>query len=297
MFSVNLGWVLREKEYNLPWKIKTRIKKNIIKNEEILNYFNKLTKDTNFVNRKYKQISKLFTNASMWVGRLSKFVNRNQKFYTLNELEEVYPRWDYYFKDVDNVHKWVPSPEFSDMCMLSLSIDPVDKKYSHSRCSIAGSCYKMLNEGTDFGYALTHRALLLLMAYFGRGCTIFSPKTDKAMIATFCSMGYAEAEYIAMNNYQIVDLMMEIMCLCSLEGEARFLRRSWLNHMLYFQKSQGCFGTEITKSRETRLFDRRGFTFKSRYSNLSHEECNSHTTALALGIYSAAIRYVIQEYY
>lgn len=48
------------------------------------------------------------------------------------------------------------------------------------------------------------------MAYFGRGCTIFSPKKDKAMIATYCSMGYTEAEYIAINNYGVVDLMMEI---------------------------------------------------------------------------------------
>lgn len=48
------------------------------------------------------------------------------------------------------------------------------------------------------------------MAYFGRGCTIFSPKKDKAMIATYCSMGYFEAGYIAINNYGVVDLMMEI---------------------------------------------------------------------------------------
>lgn len=43
------------------------------------------------------------------------------------------------------------------MCMASLSISPVDKKYSYSSCPLAGSCYKTLNEGTNFGYALTHR--------------------------------------------------------------------------------------------------------------------------------------------
>lgn len=66
--------------------------------------------------------------------------------------------------------------------------------------------------------------------------------------------------------------------------------------MLHYQKPQGCFGIEIARFNAIRLFDN-GFTFKSSYPNLSHEDCNAHTTALALGIYSAAIRYIVQEYY
>ncbi|XP_050352133.1 uncharacterized protein LOC126774603 [Nymphalis io] len=219
------------------------------------------------------------------------------KSYNLNELEDIYPPWEYYLQDVKDKEKWTPNPELSDSCLVSLSSSNIINKGSQSRCSLEDSCYEMLTEGNNFGYALTHRLLLLLVADLGRGCSILSPKQDKALKYKYCSMAYAEVEYIAMNKYEIADLMMEIMCLCSLDGHAQFLRRSWLQHMLYFQKPLGCFGTTPTSSERISSVDGRRFGFNTRYENGSEEECNIHATAVASGIFSVAIRYIVQEYY
>ncbi|XP_047535010.1 uncharacterized protein LOC125069532 [Vanessa atalanta] len=210
--------------------------------------------------------------------------------YNLNELEDIYPSWQYYSQDVKNKEKWTPDPELSDSCLISLYSSNIVYKGSQSWCSLEDSCYEMLTEGSNFGYALTHRLLLLLVADLGRGCSILSPKQDKALKYKYCSMAYAEVEYIAINNYEIADLMMEIMCLCSLEGHAQFLRRTWLRHMLYFQKPIGCFGTTVISPEVVKSFEGRRFGFNTRYQNVSQEECNIHTTGVASGIFSVAIR-------
>ncbi|OWR48654.1 hypothetical protein KGM_213059 [Danaus plexippus plexippus] len=136
-------------------------------------------------------------------------------------------------------------------------------------------CYQILTEGNDFGYALCHRIIILAMANIGQGCAILSDTEDEALKHNLCKMAYAEATYIAFHDYTLADLVFEIICVCALEGKAQFLRRTWLLNLLSFQSDDGCFG----------------------YFDVENKICNSHTIALASGAYSAAIRFIVEEFY
>lgn len=48
------------------------------------------------------------------------------------------------------------------------------------------------------------------MARMGHGCSILSEREDKELSHKFCSMAYAEAQYIAFNKYGHADLMLEL---------------------------------------------------------------------------------------
>ncbi|XP_046973996.1 uncharacterized protein LOC124540452 [Vanessa cardui] len=297
LVNVNFKSILREKG-DLPYIIKTKLKKIIRINDKNFKEFQKSTKyNTTYKTEEFQKVLKLLTNTSHWVDRLNNLVITNLKSYNFDELKDIYPSWKYYLQDVKNKEKWTPNPKLSDSCLVALFSSDVVKKGSQSWCSLRDSCYEMLTEGDNFGYALTHRLLLLLVADLGRGCSIFSPKQDRALKYKYCSMAYAEVEYIAMNKYEIADLMMESMCLCSMEGHAQFLRRNWLRHLLYFQKPIGCFGTKLNSPEVVNSFDGRKFGFNTKYQNALQEECNIHTTAVASGVFSVAIRYIIQEYY
>lgn len=47
------------------------------------------------------------------------------------------------------------------------------------------------------------------MAGLSRGCAIFSFHEDKLYRISFCEKAYREAQYIALNDYRVADLMLE----------------------------------------------------------------------------------------
>ncbi|XP_028169270.1 uncharacterized protein LOC114359185 [Ostrinia furnacalis] len=188
---------------------------------------------------------------------------------------------------------------FSDLCMLSLANNEIQDSIQ-TRCDVYEPCYDMLMNGTDFGYALSHRLLFLLHARHSRGCSIFSKEQDESLTKKFCKTAYSEAEFIANNDYQAVDLLLEQMGLCTLDGHPQFLKRSWLSNVLRFQTEYGCFGQRLTQAPARSRLSRTPPIWKIA-KNLDHRImdglCDGHVTSVASATLAAAIRYILETYY
>ncbi|CAG9575540.1 unnamed protein product [Danaus chrysippus] len=196
--------------------------------------------------------------------------------YSKEDVLKIYSNWESYFHKVDDIYRWQPNPGNSDTCLVSVAINPRNFEDSFiSWCPVANMCYKILTEGNDFGYALCHRIIILAMATIGQGCAIVSDTKDEGLKNKLCKMAYEEATYIVYHDLALADLLFEIICVCASAGKAQFLRRTWLLRLLAFQYVDGCFG----------------------YYDVETKLCNSHTTALASAAYSAAVRYIVQEFY
>ncbi|XP_072935172.1 UPF0764 protein C16orf89 homolog [Epargyreus clarus] len=184
-------------------------------------------------------------------------------------------------------------------CLISLSLAKEIGDGTSRRCRVSKSCYEMLQNGTDFGYALAHRLLFLQQARYGRGCSIFSEQKDKHMSQRFCSIAYQEAVYIAKHGFAIVDLLLEYVCLCALDGHAEFLRRSWLEKILRFQTLPGCFSQHAREKLKMFKFPTSSAwkIIHSRNHDILGGYCNGHSTALAASTLAMASRFIIESYY
>ncbi|CAH0722279.1 unnamed protein product, partial [Brenthis ino] len=290
---VNMKYSLKDKEDIIPADIRTKMQNIISKNEQLLQYYEEYGDETRI---ETLLINSLFSNASLWINRLENFKHTfgENETYSRSELNKRYSYWNRYLHEVDRLEDWIPSPKQSDGCLVSLSINPVNYKTPLSWCPVADFCYTMLVKGTDFGYALGHRLLLLIMARMGHGCRVLSEREDKELSQKFCSMAYAEAQYIAFNKYGNADLMLEFTTLCSLESHAEFLHRRWLKNLKRFQLRSGCFVTQIIMAEPPSTL------FEDKLTDQALdpvEECNTHTTALAIATYSSAVRFILQKYY
>lgn len=49
----------------------------------------------------------------------------------------------------------------SDSCMAALAANDISKYESFFTCRIPAKCVQMLKNGTDFGYALNHRLVII----------------------------------------------------------------------------------------------------------------------------------------
>ncbi|XP_052737365.1 uncharacterized protein LOC112045830 [Bicyclus anynana] len=295
MAKVNLAHV-RRKGRDLPKNMDKRLITLTLKTDEILNVIKRKYE----VSRKVRALNlmSLFNNATNWGENLSKFDYTVEMQYPLAQLEEMYSPFNLYLEKADKYFMWVPSPESSDECMESLAKNPTNRSPFSKRCDIRKSCYDIVKRGTDFGYALAHRLLILLAARLGRGCTVFSQHEDRALVKQFCSMAHAEAAYIAENNYGFIDLFMEIIGLCSIDGHAQFLHRIWLDNMMTFQTPDGCF-QEVYYKKENIEDIRRSLVWTRVYNfkNILKGGCVEHTTAVAAVAFSAAVRFIVEQYY
>ncbi|XP_034841239.1 uncharacterized protein [Maniola hyperantus] len=300
--NINLGNALLNKKRTIPENVKNKIKYIINENNEILDdyiYQESLIESKTGEDRKtknLKSILSLFNNATHWVESLEKFVYTVEKRFTPDQSREIYSPFSFYMKKVNNLYKGFPTPTDSDECLISLSRNPTNKKLSSPRCSVDDFCHDMLKRGTNFGYALTHRIVFLLMARFGRGCSIFSEQTDRGLVQQFCSTAHAEAVYIAENGYGLADLFMELITLCTVDGHSQFLHRIWMDNILKFQSPDGCFG--VIPVKKIHPIGRSFFaTNLGKYNNLLQDGCNAHTTGIAAATFSAAVRFIIEKYY
>ncbi|XP_045542489.1 uncharacterized protein LOC106719551 [Papilio machaon] len=162
-------------------------------------------------------------------------------------------------------------------------------------------CYNMLVNGTNFGYSLTHRLLWLIQAHRGRGCRIFSTREDKELIDMFCTKIFREANYIAANNFKILDLLLEQMTYCSLAGYPDTIRRSWISKALKHQTSLGCFSYKLPArapppkySSET---DDTKWVFLYNSAHMLGGYCHRGLTALTGAAISGAVRFVLERVY
>ncbi|CAH2243770.1 uncharacterized protein LOC120623489 [Pararge aegeria] len=288
--NVNMDHALKNKEGTIPKNVKKKMLNIIVENNGILKFFKQSTIAE--LNPTMLDCFKLFNNASYWVEKLEKFVYTEEKKYTTDEYREMYSPFGLHRKKVHDIFNWVPNPHISDACLASLSKTPTNMGHSPSRCYINDVCYDIVKRGTNFGYSLTHRIFLLLVARSARGCTIFSQQEDRALLKKLCSFTHAEAAYIAENNFGLPDLFMEIIGVCTIDGHTQFLRRHWLDNILKFKTRDGCYSQNMQVKRRSLFWKK-----VDNFNRIPRDECNIHTTGVAAAALSAAVRFIIEEYY
>lgn len=309
LISVNLNTLFELKGNNLPPDTKGRMAKMLLMNDDLMKYFQQMveryTEQSNS-DAPVRYITELFASArTIWTNHLQRFrtdLLKITKFHTRRELQQIYLKWPIYMDKVYDFDSYSPSPGSSDSCISALSRSVPNNDMHWVKCKVNMPCSKIILNGTDFGYGITHRLMYLLMARFARGCTIISGAEDKYYIDKLCAKIYNEAEYISQNKFEINDLSMEQISLCTLEGHAQFVRRSWIDDLLEFQTDLGCFATSI-EDKDTPPPPNIYETERPQW-DLVHDEqeilgglCNSHTSGVAAGTLSAAVRYVIEKYY
>ncbi|CAH0405779.1 unnamed protein product [Chilo suppressalis] len=306
--NVNLKFVVMKKYKALPKKIHNLLKKILDKNDGLIEFFtNMVNKNQNPGERSNKMITSLFINETKWISRVRQYDHhsitlrgRSEQFHG-KQIRERYASIYEYIEDLKHVEKWVPTPGLSDMCFASLAENPDYKMDLQARCNLEEPCYRMLKNGTDFGYALSHRLLLLLNAQFARGCYIFSMEKDRKLTEKFCNIAYDEIEYVTKEGYQIIDLILELITLCAMEGHSHFLREDWITNSLRFQTGQGCFAVTVPSKFDTRLtkYNERPKTWQLAKKNhrLLGGLCDGHVTSVAAATLSAAIRYILETNY
>ncbi|KAJ8734582.1 hypothetical protein PYW08_013832 [Mythimna loreyi] len=304
LIDVNLRRTLQEK--SVPAKARSRLENLFEKNDELSSYFHSMVQKNQNVTKMGQDIklTLLFYNASTWPVPADKFnrkLLKRTKLYNSKQLNIIYGKWENYFKNVNNFEKNYPSPKESDACLAHLVRTPHlpwNRRFLPN-CQTPRNCKLMIEEGSDFGYALTHRLLFLVIARFSRSCVVFSEKEDQLKTDTFCKKCFYEAEYIASNNFQFPDLIYEQICLCGLFGHTQFIRNYWLKTLLDFQTSEGCFSAKIGTEdfEENEMKDDEDDWKIDRVLDIMNGQCNGHFSSVAVATLSNALRYILETYY
>ncbi|KAJ8734581.1 hypothetical protein PYW08_013831 [Mythimna loreyi] len=250
MIEVNLKSFMQDTRYNIPPKIRLRLEQILLKTDKLTEFFNSMVQLNNYwENKKYRRdmaITQLFYNATTWLRPPDAFntdLLDQTRIYSPKELKKMYGKWKIYFDHVNDYTISKPTPEESDKCIGSLAL--TSPSGVAAECRVPRHCKKTLQEGSEYGYGLLHRLLFMIIARFSRKCIVFSEKQDKEDAVKYCRRCFSEAQYIASNNYKLPDLIYEQIALCGLFGHAQFFRHSWLQRLLQFQTSEGCFLDEI----------------------------------------------------
>ncbi|XP_050663883.1 UPF0764 protein C16orf89-like isoform X2 [Leptidea sinapis] len=296
--NVNIKYsVLNAKKINPSVQI--LLDRIILKNDKLISFYHhkvnsmKIEDDENMNYRIYP----LFSNEDKWLRRMKRF---RQKYsvlfsYTYEELSQRFGDIKSYNNLLWDFEQGIPTPNQSDVCLASLASNLLEK---YRRCDLEDGCIDILRNGTDFGYAITHRLLHFILARYGVGCRIFSKEEDERLSKQLCSKCFAEVQYIAYNKFALVDIMFEMISFCALEGHVPFLRRSWLEELRCFQTSYGCFRQSIRKEKIFKIC-KLNYPWKPEYRNddydISDGECGNHVTAVAVSTYAIAARYIIEN--
>ncbi|XP_075992881.1 uncharacterized protein LOC142987828 [Anticarsia gemmatalis] len=301
LIDLNLKTIFRIKEKRLPSDVKHRLAAILKKNKEGVEYFLQKTRnDESVFTSPLYNIVKLLFQSPNWQRYLQKFKTdllKRTKSYSKAQLDKVYSDWDTYVQHLYKFQDHVPLPAMSDDCISELAKNPINKNRHLTRCETHASCVQTIEKGTNFGYAITHRYLYVLMARYSRGCTVISASEDKRMLDKFCATMYNEAEYIANHNFEVSDVLMEQIALCSLQGHVQFLRRSWIDQLLDFQTAMGCVKSHNSRRMEGDVRERVSWQFSVENNEILKGKCNTHTTATAAGMLSATIRFLLESFY
>ncbi|KAF9410573.1 hypothetical protein HW555_010372 [Spodoptera exigua] len=285
--GVSLKQVLREKGQELPPEIVFRLEQLLLMYDEVKEIFNNDKDIISGIGMK-SQLSYLIYNISAWPVPLEKFnleLLKRTNTYDENQLKEIYGQWETYINTITDYYNFNPPIEDSDQCVARLAFLPAytQTRKPQTRCRLPAFCIKYSLEGDDFGYGLAHRLLLFIMAKYSRNCAVFAENVDKYKMGGFCSMLYVECQYIALNNFGMPDLFLEIIALCGLLGHAQFLTNSWMEILTACQTPDGYFNGNII-----------GFEHSL---NLKQKELMQHTTGVAVAAVANVIRYIAETHY
>ncbi|KAI5632671.1 hypothetical protein NE865_14616 [Phthorimaea operculella] len=314
LINVNLKTVLRHRPMNIPLLILQPIRQLVKKNTELLDFFRKMvTRDRTKGNTQNKAIYSLFSNDTSWVERLDKYdavFQTEKRKSSLTYLRAKFGNWELYTKRIFDWEKTaIPGPKASDYCAGMLEKCHTTVSDFRVKCVLPEECVNVLLDGTDAGYALTHRLLFIILAHYGRGCDVFSHTLDKKLTTQYCSDAFNEAQYIAFHQYGINDLLMEEIALCSLEGHVEFLKRAWLGHALKHQTAHGCFAAPNVRLRKTKSTTQNPGSRPRKTKSTSHKpgsrpwamarsphdqiiqggQCDGHFTATTSGALAVAV--------
>ncbi|CAB3257251.1 unnamed protein product [Arctia plantaginis] len=186
----------------------------------------------------------------------------------------------------------VPDVLIQKKCLKLLAENPYNNFTDFIHCQMPYTCLEYLGIGFDYGYEIAHRLLLLLAARYWRHCLITS--NDKGVIDKLCVIMYNELEYMANHEFGLPDLFLDHITLCSFEGHAQFLRRSWIEELLDFQTRFGCFNLTRPSASSTLLV--------AIFQNISdkgdimvwQESCNAHITGVAGVVLATAIEFITE---
>ncbi|XP_057663404.1 UPF0764 protein C16orf89 [Diorhabda carinulata] len=159
--------------------------------------------------------------------------------------------------------------------LLELSTD--------QNCYVSSICKEMMLDTyrIDTGYLLTHRLLYMQIKRL-QGCLISGDliKT-KDYIKLFCSYILKEAKTNEYLKFPYHDIFLEQVVLCGIEGYGEFFKEKWLDVMLKWQNSHGCYESiPIYKIRNKRT------------SHTINYGCSDHATGLGAAALALYFKYL-----
>ncbi|KAG8183792.1 hypothetical protein JTE90_002945 [Oedothorax gibbosus] len=200
---------------------------------------------------------------------------------------------------------WYPSTSTS----AEATVVPVPCKHSMHNGTLADSCFSQISTGgvcpmspscikysqaTGLrGYALTHQVLFWELME-ARNCI---NKASLQLRREFCSNVLRDAKEAEMLNFPVSyrDLFMEQIGLCGIWGFRDFNKREWLDQILKWQRSSGCYDGEITSYPCTDDLPTVTHTRVKRTEKIMSDGCLAHKTAVALLALVASIRFEAEK--
>ncbi|CAL4076465.1 unnamed protein product, partial [Meganyctiphanes norvegica] len=168
------------------------------------------------------------------------------------------------------------------------------------KCLISGWCWSTMTGRGYSGYSLTHELFYLIIA-LQAGCgnqieDIISSNGREPLediVKGLCDNVLREAQAIADAKYPEMrrDLFMEQGALCGMVGYVDFFPRSWLHHVLSWQRESGCYGNSVIYQSLKKPID--AVNRIKRDEKSMPGQCLAHRSATAIGYLALALRRLI----
>nr|XP_006824809.1 PREDICTED: UPF0764 protein C16orf89 homolog [Saccoglossus kowalevskii] len=186
----------------------------------------------------------------------------------------------------------------TDECVREILGTSADTK----PCEVSDACVKLMTTPGYEMYTLSHQVFYLEIVQ-QEGCAtqmVQRMKNDGVdidpdiMMKTFCTNMLKDAEHIADGGFPSnkQDLFLEEALLCGLDGYREFYRPQWLDHILHWQDSSGCFKSSYTTDFAHQ--DTNDENKVKRREKILEDGCSSHKTAVAIGTLGGYVRYIME---
>ncbi|XP_015127886.1 UPF0764 protein C16orf89 homolog [Diachasma alloeum] len=230
----------------------------------------------NLRTEKDRIFSKVLTNVDLWIRPISwKHVsslpmtspNPNLSDLTINDV----------------IHAGAPKENESDYCLLLL----INQSLSGKSCQLSNECIEMMmKEDGSRGYAMTHRLLIIQVAN-ALTCDQHPSMDSKPLIEEFCRNIYQDLLDLEASGFPGVgvDLAIEQIFLCGMEGYSEFVTSHYKNLLLGLPNFLGCYSA--------RGYPRYYRTKRS--SNPMDYGCDNHTSGVAAAALSLLLRECIES--
>ncbi|GFS78813.1 UPF0764 protein C16orf89 [Nephila pilipes] len=161
-----------------------------------------------------------------------------------------------------------------------------------SPCRMSDRCVEGMSAPRQQGYILTHQVLYWQMLQM-HDCV---KEVSDSLQISLCSNVLRDAERIAQARYPRAhrDLFMEQIGLCGIWGFRDVHRSEWLNTILSWQQSSGCFNDRVKWHCVDDLRPDAAFRVK-RKEKVLKDGCLSHKTTVALLAITANIRFEVEQ--